>query len=213
MAAMNWSEDDYYGAYRPSAPRPRHARYSFESPKVTDTLAPYALPIAAPPVRGRQYRHPHRRKDYVDQDDLSPRRHRHHKLSSDHHFSEDSWDDHATLSDASIDSYLSGALSEDSFTFDASTSDSGKAQTYSMTAESWDPFQSIDTDDKQPPKPSPYTSLGPTVSRSRFVGDPLARWSCTAELSVPAASKITRKNEQPLFKWVYVPLLMLLHRC
>ncbi|KAI4142571.1 MAG: hypothetical protein LQ341_003172, partial [Variospora aurantia] len=204
MAAMNWSEDDYYGAYRPSAPRPRHARYSFESPKVTDTLAPYALPIAAPPVRGRQYRHPHRRKDYVDQDDLSPRRHRHHKLSSDHHFSEDSWDDHATLSDASIDSYLSGALSEDSFTFDASTSDSGKAQTYSMTAESWDPFQSIDTDDKQPPKPSPYTSLGPTVSRSRFVGDPLARWSCTAELSVPAASKITRKNEQPLFKWVHL---------
>ncbi|KAL9016864.1 MAG: hypothetical protein Q9185_005814 [Variospora sp. 1 TL-2023] len=208
---MNWSEDEYYGAYRPSAPRPPHIRYSFEPPKVSDPLAPYALPIAAPPVRGSQYRRPYRREDYVDKYNLekehynhqSPRRHRH-KHSSDHHFSEDSWDGHAPLSDASIDSYLSGALSEDSFTFDASTSDSGKAQTYSMTAESWDPFQSVDTDDKKPPKPSPYTSLGPTVSRSRFVGDPLARWSCTAELSVPAASKITRKNEQPLFQWVHL---------
>ncbi|KAL8970969.1 MAG: hypothetical protein Q9197_003527 [Variospora fuerteventurae] len=171
MAAMNWSEDDYYGAYRPSAPRPPHISYSFEPPKVSDPLAPYALPIAAPPVRGSQYRHPYRRKDYVDKynlknepwNDRSPRRHRD-KHSSHHHFSEDSWDDHAPLSDASIDSHLSEAeaLSEDSFTFDASTSDSGKAQTYSMTAESGDPFQSVDTDDKKPPKPSPYTSLGPT---------------------------------------------------
>ncbi|KAL8650306.1 MAG: hypothetical protein Q9210_003902, partial [Variospora velana] len=220
IAAMEWPEYNEYGAYRPSASRLQHAMYSFDSPKVSDPLAPYTLPITAPPVRGSKY-HPRRRKDYIDEyagdrkrpapaviryvkDNHRSRGRRRHKHSSDHHFSDDSWDDHATLSHASVDSDSSQALSEDSFMFDASISDSGKAQTYSMTTESWEPFESIDTNDKKPPKPSPYTSLGPTVSRSRFVGDPLAQWTCTAELSVPAASKITRKSEQPLFQWVHL---------
>lgn len=81
-----------------------------------------------------------------------------------------------------------------------------------MTDEALDPLQSMDVVEKKPPKPSPYNSLGADVSLSRFVGDPLAQWSCTAELSIPAASKLDRRSK-PLFQWVYEIPFIRLHHC
>ncbi|KAL9010279.1 MAG: hypothetical protein Q9173_004768 [Seirophora scorigena] len=213
---MEYPEYDDYGAFKPVGSRQHHRIYSFDSPKVTDPLAPYALPINGPPVRGSRYHLQRGRSNSFDRArdrrrsahiehyvSHGRRRHRH---ASHQHFSDDSWDDHTILTDPSVESDFSEPLSEDSFTFDGSVSDSGKAQAYVMTDESLDTVQSMDVEpmdveEKKPPKPSPYTSLGPNVLRSRFVGDPLAQWSCAAELSIAAASKLDRISK-PLFQWV-----------
>ncbi|KAL8957218.1 MAG: hypothetical protein Q9193_005452 [Seirophora villosa] len=95
---------------------------------------------------------------------------RRHRCASHQHYSDDSDDNRIILTDPSVvESDVIEPLSEDSFTFDDSASDSGKAQVYVVTDEPLDPLQSMDVDEKNPPKPSPYTSLGHNVSRSRHL--------------------------------------------
>ena len=57
--------------------------------------------------------------------------------------------------------------------------------------------------------PSPYLSSGSTVLYSRFVGDAVPQWDyCTADLSVVASDDLVRLKKEPLFRWVYVLLLL-----
>lgn len=221
---MEWPAYNEYDSFVPSGPRQQYGMYSFDPPNPANPLAPYRLPSRHPPIRRSQHHHRPRHR-YVSTEPFRDRKrppqiiinnaeydrmsHRGRRAAN-HHFSEDSSDDHATLTDASLESEVSEAPSEDGFTFDRSISDSGKIQTYDATVEPLEAFQNTGIDDTTP-KPSPYKSLGSTVLRSRFVGDRIAQWSCSAELSVPAPSKLEQTMKQPLFKWVYVLCFFLIN--
>ena len=58
-------------------------------------------------------------------------------------------------------------------------------------------------------KPSPYFSSSLTVLYSRFVGDVIPQWTyATADLSVVASEDLVRLKKEPLFRWVYVLVLL-----
>lgn len=115
------------------------------------------------------------------------------------------------LTDASLESDASEALSADSFTFDGSISDTGEKQSGNEPTAATHARRevAVSVTGKKIKKPSPYFSSATTVLNSRFVGNAVPHWNyCTADLSVVASPDRVRLRKQPLFRWVYVLILM-----
>lgn len=192
---------------------------SFDQPLTYDPLMPYALPMSRPPVRPhtrhqRTYRS-HRDENYHGERKLQRQRRSQVVLEeararkserSPIDYSDNGSRSDETLTDGSLESDASEALSADSFAFDDSISDMTQKQTVEAPA---GPVQCGDKPaesmtGKKGDKPSPYNPFTTTVLQSRFVGDALAQWSCTAELSVLAPRDSVKLKKQSLFRWVYV---------
>ncbi|KAI4182281.1 MAG: hypothetical protein LQ346_006621 [Caloplaca aetnensis] len=193
----------------------------------SDPLAAYALPIGRPPVasharhqthnasrRGQAYRHQRRSRAALpvklyhhahqrSRGSSSPARYYGHGSSTEE-----------ILTDASLDSDVSEAVSANSFVFNGSISDIGEGQTENgpiAIALAADIFEKPVGGRRKATAgpPSPYSSSGATIFSSKFIGDALPQWNyCTADLSVIALEDPVRLKREPLFRWVYVLVLL-----
>lgn len=115
------------------------------------------------------------------------------------------------LTDASLESDASEALSADSFTLDGSISNTAEKQPGNEPTDATYASRelAVSVTGKKTERLSPYISSGSTVLNSRFAGDAVTPWNCsTADLSVVASKEPVRLRKQPLFRWVYVLILI-----
>lgn len=176
----------------------------------SDPLAPYALPISRPPG-GSGQRHRARTPAQIiinnDQWDYEPRKHRpthHARDASQDRDRNDTWQDHDTLTD--VESDVSDAVSGDSFMFDCSVSAANEKQTEdAMSSRAGIAEATNLMNGSKLEKPTPYILADLCVYYSRFNGDPLEHWDCTATLSACQSPINVKQQEKSLFKWMCVP--------
>ncbi|KAL8725602.1 MAG: hypothetical protein Q9181_006356 [Wetmoreana brouardii] len=207
---MDWPYDADYGSPEivPVVSRGYPPTYNLDQPLVVNPHVPYALPVHRPPVRANsRYNRP---QQAVVNNELShyplqqPPVQPQNRVELHHRYSKEPWQADATLTDGSQESDVSEALSGDSFTFDGSVSETNEKQTGEMSSFIADSDEKAaeDMNGSTPAKPSPYTFDYLRVRHSRWTGDPLAQWACSAELSTYPAAGYVRKREQELFHWI-----------